>query len=35
MFRLGGTGAPMKLEDWRLDRIVDKVRGQEAVAAAD
>ena len=35
MFRLGGTGAPMKLEDWRLDRIVDKVRGQEPVAAAD
>jgi xanthine dehydrogenase accessory factor len=35
MFRLGGAGAPMKLEDWRLDRIVEKVRRQEAVAAAD
>ena len=33
MFRLGGTGAPMKLEDWRVDRIRGKV--QEPVAAAD
>ena len=35
MFRLGGTGAPMKLEDWRLDRIVEKVQREVAAAAAD
>ncbi len=33
MFRLGGTGVPMKLEDHRLQRIVDKV-GSAPVAAA-
>lgn len=25
MFRLGGTGAPMKLDEWRVDRIFDKI----------
>ena len=35
MFRLGGTGAPMKLEDWRLDRIVEKVQREVATAVAD
>ena len=25
MFRLGGTGQPMKIEDWRIDRIREKV----------
>ena len=35
MFRLGGTGAPMLLEDWRVDRIVDKVKDSAAAAAAD
>ena len=33
MFRLGGTGAPMKLEEWRIDRLAEKVR--EPVATAD
>jgi len=33
MFRLGGTGLPMKLEEWRVDRIRDKV--EEPVAIAD
>ena len=33
MFRLGGTGQPMKLEDWRIDRIRDKVG--EAVPVGD
>ena len=33
MFRLGGTGLPMKLEEWRVDRIQDKV--EEPVAIAD
>jgi xanthine dehydrogenase accessory factor len=32
MFRLGGTGAPMKLEDWRLTRIIEKVQGQKTAA---
>ena len=35
MFRLGGTGAPMLLEDWRVDRIVDKVKDSASAAAAD
>ena len=35
MFRLGGTGEPMKLEDWRIDRIRSKVDSEQAVAAAD
>ena len=34
MFRLGGTGLPMKLEQHRIDRIIDKVES-ERVAAAD
>ena len=32
MFRLGGTGQPMKLDDWRIDRIEEKLR--ESVPAA-
>ena len=35
MFRLGGTGLPMKLEDWRLERIAQKVDAERAVAVAD
>ena len=35
MFRLGGTGQPMKLEDWRLERIAQKVRAEESVPVAD
>ena len=35
MFRLGGGGAPMKLEDRHLDRIRDKVQAEEAVAVGD
>ena len=34
MFRLGGTGLPMKLEQHRIDRIIAKVESQQ-VAAAD
>ena len=34
MFRLGGTGLPMKLEQRRIDRIIGKVES-ERVAAAD
>ena len=33
MFRLGATGLPMKLEEWRIDRIRDKA--EEPVAVAD
>jgi xanthine dehydrogenase accessory factor len=33
MYRLGGTGQPMKLEEWRIDRIAEKAR--ETVPAAD
>ena len=33
MFRLGGTGQPMTLEEWRIDRIREKV--EESVPAAD
>ena len=33
MFRLGGTGQPMTLEEWRVDRIREKV--EESVAVAD
>ena len=33
MFRLGGTGQPMTLEEWRIDRISEKV--QESVPVAD
>jgi xanthine dehydrogenase accessory factor len=32
MFRLGGTGLPMKLEEWRIDRIRDKAEEPVAVA---
>ena len=32
MFRLGGTGAPMKLEDWRLNRIVEKIQVQKTAS---
>ena len=32
MFRLGGTGLPMKLEEWRIERIRDKVGGAVEVA---
>lgn len=35
MFRLGGTGLPMKLEDWRLDRIADKVEADKSAVPAD
>ena len=35
MFRLGGTGLPMKLEDWRLERIAQKVDAERALAVAD
>ena len=35
MCRLGGSGAPMQLEEWRIDRIADKVKGEEAVAVGD
>ena len=35
MFRLGGTGVPMKLEDWRLDRIVQKVEADKSAVPAD
>ena len=31
MFRLGGTGEPMKLDDWRIDRIRSKVDSEQAV----
>ena len=35
MFRLGGTGQPMKIEDWRIDRIREKVEaGREEAAVA-
>ena len=33
MFRLGGTGLPMKIEEWHIDRVGDKVG--EPVAATD
>ena len=33
MFRLGGTGTPMKLEEWRVNRIGEKAA--EPVAVAD
>ena len=35
MFRLGGGGQPMKLEDWRIDRIRDKVAAEEPVGVGD
>jgi xanthine dehydrogenase accessory factor len=33
MLRLGGSGLPMKIEEWRIDRVRDKVG--EPVAATD
>ena len=33
MFRLGGTGQPMQLEEWHLDRIENKLKGTTATAA--
>ena len=33
MFRLGGSGQPMKLEEWRIDRIEEKLH--ESAPAAD
>ena len=33
MFRLGGTGQPMQLEEWRIDKIREKV--EESVPVAD
>ena len=33
MFRLGGTGQPMTMEEWRIDRISEKV--QESVPVGD
>ena len=35
MFRLGGSGLPMKLEQHRIDRIIAKVDSERAAAAAD
>ena len=35
MFRLGGTGRSMKLEDRHVDRILDKVQAEEPVGVAD
>ena len=35
MFRLGGTGREMKLEQWRIDRVIAKVEAERAVAVAD
>ncbi|MDP6665290.1 MAG: XdhC family protein [SAR202 cluster bacterium] len=35
LFRLGGTGLPMKLEQRQIDRIVAKVEAEKALAVAD
>ena len=38
MYRLGGTGQAMKLDQWRIDRIISKVEDesrQTAAAVAD
>ena len=37
MFRLGGTGQSMQLEEWRIDRIAEKVRQEvgESIPVAD
>ena len=35
MFRLGGTGREMKLDQWRIDRVIAKVEAERAVAVAD
>lgn len=29
MFRMGGTGSPMKLEEWRIDRLYDTVQDKQ------
>ena len=35
MYRLGGTGSEMKLDQWRIDRIIEKVETErrEAIPA--
>ena len=35
MFRHGGTGSPMKLDQHRIDKIVEKVGAEEALAVVD
>ena len=35
MFRHGGTGSPMKLDQHRIDRIVEKVGSEEELVVAD
>ena len=35
MFRLGGTGTPMKLDRRQIDRIVQKVQSEKVAAVAD
>ena len=35
MYRLGGTGQAMKLEQHRIDRIIAKVESEQAAAVAD
>ncbi len=35
MFRLGGSGLPMTLDEARIDRIVAKVQAERSVAVAD
>ena len=35
MFRLGGSGLPMTLDEARIDRIVAKVNAERSVAVAD
>ena len=35
MFRLGGTGQPLQIEEWRIDRIVEKVAKEESVPVGD
>ena len=35
MFRLGGTGRPMTLEEHRIDRIIEKAKAAESVPVAD
>ena len=35
MFRLGGTGQPMTLDEQRIDRIVEKVKAEASVPVAD
>ncbi len=35
MFRLGGTGLPMTMEEWRIDKIVASVESEQAAQVAD